>query len=286
VLTACLSRDARALVGLCALTAALTASRAAGPPVRARVDPAAVAQSSADARIWIGRAAEIENYLRTVPIVSMEALSVGVTKPMKATLPPGGPVPYLVWKPIRPGIYQGSWESYKSEIAAYELDKLLALDMVPPTVEKTHRGERGAAIMWASPTRSFKDFGGTGAPAPPAAESARFTRQLVRAKMFDNLIRNIDPNLGNWLVDPAWNVMLIDHSRCFTGGRDFVHEMTRVDAELWARMQALTEESLRPVLGPWMGAGEVRAVLRRRDRMQELIDRLVKERGETAVFIR
>jgi hypothetical protein len=26
--------------------------------------------------------------------------------------------------------------------------------------------------------------------------------------MFDNLICNIDPNLGNWLVDSSWNLVL------------------------------------------------------------------------------
>ena len=30
--------------------------------------------------------------------------------------------------------------------------------------------------------------------------------------MFDNLIGNIDPNLGNWLLDEEWNIILIDHS--------------------------------------------------------------------------
>ena len=31
----------------------------------------------------------------------------------------------MAWKTIRPGFHSGYWESYKSEIAAYELDKLL-----------------------------------------------------------------------------------------------------------------------------------------------------------------
>jgi hypothetical protein len=34
---------------------------------------------------------------------------------------PGGPVDSFTWKPIAPGRYGGYWESYKSEIAAYEL---------------------------------------------------------------------------------------------------------------------------------------------------------------------
>jgi len=240
----------------------------------------------ADARIWVGRAAEIETFLRTATIVKLDELSVGVTKPKKATLAPGGPVGFLAWKAIPPGRYGGAWESYQSEIAAYELDKMLELNMVPPTVEKVHRGERGAAVMWASPTKSFKEMGGTGAPTPPGAVQAQWTRQLVKAKMFDNLIQNIDPNLGNWLVDPAWNIILIDHSRCFTTSKAFQHELTRVDSDLWNRMLALTEAQLKPVLGKLMDGGQLRAILERRDKMKLLIADLVKSRGEDYVFMR
>jgi hypothetical protein len=31
---------------------------------------------------------------------------------------------------IKPGRYSGHWESYKSEIAAYELDKFFGLGMI------------------------------------------------------------------------------------------------------------------------------------------------------------
>ena len=165
----------------------------------------------ASAKIWIGHAADIEHFLRTTPIVKMEDLSVGVTHPKKATLPPGGPVQYFAWKAIPPARYSGFWESYLSEIAAYELDKLLQLNMVPPTVEREYKSDKGAAVMWASPTKSFKEFGRV--PTPPPALADMWARQIIKAKMIDNLIANIDPNLGNWLVDPSWNIILIDHSR-------------------------------------------------------------------------
>ena len=95
-----------------------------------------------------------------------------------------------------------------------ELDKLLDLQMIPPTVEKRVKGELGAAVMWVKPVRSFKELGGP--PTPPPTYQAKWNRQLLRAKMFDCLIYNKDPNLGNWLVDPAWNLILIDHTRSFT----------------------------------------------------------------------
>jgi hypothetical protein len=238
-----------------------------------------------DARTWLGRNAEMEAYLRTVEMLSFQDLSVGVTKPRRATLPAGGPMKYLVWKTIQPARYGGYWESYKSEIAAYELDKVLQLNMVPPTVERMHKGEKGAAVMWAAPTKSFKDLGG--APTAPLAEQNRWARQLVKAKMFHNLTANIDPNLGNWLVDPAWNLILIDFTRAFTTDTGLKFgDLTRVDADLWERMRSLDAPALEKAIGTWVGKGEREAVLKRRDKLKTLIDRLVKERGEAYVFMR
>jgi hypothetical protein len=245
--------------------------------------PASVG-SEPTAKIWLERHKEIEEYLKTAEVLKVEEIGLGVTKPKRATLAPGGPVDRMAWKTIRPGIHGGFWESYKSEIAAYELDKLLGLGMIPPTVERRVNGDAGAAVMWASPTKSFKDLGGP--PSAPPAHFERWNRQLIRAKMFDNLIYNKDPNLGNWLVDPAWNLILIDHTRSFTNGTKMAHVMSRIDAELWERMKALTEDTLTASLKDWLGKGEIREILKRRDKMAEVIDQMVKEKGEAAVLVR
>ncbi len=124
-------------------------------------------------------------------------------------------------------------------------------------------------------------------PRPPNRHLGYWTIQLIRAKMFDNLIYNRDPNEGNWLVDPAWNLMLIDHSRSFTPDNDMAHEdMTRIDRYLWERMQRLDEPTLTAALGEWLSGREIRAILERRDRMGEIIDALVAKNGELAVLMR
>ncbi len=243
----------------------------------------AQAPAAASAKTWADHTKEIEAYLRSADVVSMEDVSVGVTHPRRAQLAPGGPVSEIAWKALKPGRYQGYWESYKSEIAAYELDKLLALGMVPPTVEKRIKGEVGAAVMWVTPTRSFFELGGVpgqkGVKGPSPREIPSWTKQLARAKMFDNLIGNIDPNLGNWLVDPAWNIILVDHSRAFTTTKDLYHQLQYIDGPLWENIQALDEASLNAALGQWLDRGEISAILQRRAKMAPVVEKLLKTSG-------
>jgi hypothetical protein len=231
---------------------------------------------AAGAVSWAGKIAEFEEYLRTAAVVKATPLSIGVTKSQRVFFAPGGPVESAAWKILPPARRNGYFESYKSEIAAYELDKLLQLGMVPPKVERKVDGDVGVAIMWVAPATSFKDSGGM--PKPPPMHVARFNTQLTRAKMFHNLIGDIDPNLGNWLVDPDWNLILIDHSRALTPTKSLVHKMLAKDEALWGRMMAFTEESLTASVGQWLGTNEIRALLERRAKMQTEFDKLARTR--------
>ncbi len=239
-------------------------------------------EGAASAKVWLGRAAEYEDFLRNAPVVRMEDIPVGVTKPVRCYFAPGSLVESMAFKSIKPGRQTGFWESYKSEMASYELDKLLDLQMIPPTVEKRVKNDLGAAIMWVAPVRSFKQMGGP--PTPPAEHIDSWNRQMAKAKMFDNLINNKDPNLGNWLVDPAWDLILIDHTRAFAPGKDMVHKMNRIDKGLWERMLALDAASLKPALDSYLDGGQIKDILDRRDRMKKEIDKMVAERGEANVF--
>ena len=267
-----LTRSVSLAVGVCALSLVVTPF--------ARVQEA----NAVSALTWLGQEDAIEQYIIEANVIDVEDIGTGVTKPKVADLAPGGPVERISFKPIRPGRYDGYWESYLSEIAAYELDKLLQLGMTPPTVEKRIGADLGAAVMWASPTQSFRDLGDT--PSPPSTKIGWWNFQLIRAKMFHNLINNEDLNLGNWLVDPAWNIILIDNSRAFTTGSELVHEFARVDRELWDRMMALDDTALDATLGRWLTDGEIRGILRRRDKMAEVIQKMVDERGQQDVFVR
>jgi hypothetical protein len=40
------------------------------------------------------------------------------------------------------------------------------------------------------------------------------------------------------------------------------------------------------VLGEWLRDGEIRDIIKRRDKMAEIVDQLVKKNGEAAVIVR
>jgi hypothetical protein len=232
-------------------------------------------------KIWIGRAAEMEAYLKSAEVDRVEGTAVGVTKPRHVFLKPGGPFTEMAWKVLPPGMYNGYHESYQTEIAAYEMDKILEMNMVPPTVERTINGQTGAAVMWINGTKNFKELGGV--PNPPARMLGLWNRELVFAKMFDDFIGNSDPNLGNWLKDDEWNIILIDHSRSFGTDKTLTHELTRIHKGLWDRMMALTEDQIaQSPAGKFLEKKEIHGMFERRAAMQKIVDKLVKTKGDAA----
>ncbi len=265
----------RAFALLLAFTSALASP--IGPS--ARPDLQATAPAAASAKVWEGRQAEFEAYLRTAEIDRFEEIPVGVTRPKRAFLKPGGPVASIAWKALPPSRNTGYWESYKSEIAAYEMDKLLGMTMVPVAVEKKWKGQTAAAILWISPVRQWKDV--RDLPKP-----VKWNRQAILMKMFDNLIGNPDRNMGNLIVDDDWNLFLIDHSRAFVDSKDLPVKMERIDREVWNRMLALDEPGVTTALGTWLDSRAIRAMIARRDRMKAAVDKLVANSSEAAVFVR
>jgi hypothetical protein len=237
-------------------------------------------------RVWVDHVAEIEQYLKSAEIVGMEEIGVGVTKPRRATLAPGGPVEKIAWKAIRPGRYSGFWESYKSEIAAYELDRILELNMVPPTVERRYENQQASAMLWIDGAVMLGDVLKKGLKDP---NLHRWNQNLHRAQVFDDLSGNIDPNQGNWLFDTAWNYYKIDCSRCFTDTLKMPHDVKktikRIDRPFFERLKALDRDTVRRAIGELLTENNaLPALFNRRDAIVKAFEELAKQNGEAAVF--
>jgi phosphoinositide 3-/4-kinase-like protein len=229
------------------------------------------------ANIWQGHNAEIEEFLRTAKVEKVADIPIGVTRPRRAYVAAGGPAASFAWKALRPSMQNGYFESYKSEIAAYEIDKMLGLNMVPVVVERVVNNDTGAAVLWLEGVRSWETV--LPLPKPPA-----WNQELARMKMFDDLIGNSDRNKGNLLVDSEWHLFLIDHSRAFVSEPRLPQELQTVDKRLWERMLALDEPSLKSAVGRWLDSRQLQAVLRRRDAMKKKIDALVAKQGNAIFF--
>jgi hypothetical protein len=247
--------------------------------------PAAAPRGEAPApgaKVWVGRHAEIQEYLRTAPIERIVKVGEGVTNPDRAFFAAGGLAESALVKVLPPKRQGGFWESYKSEIAAYELDRLLGLDMVPVTVERRIEGLKASVQLWVSDAQLLSEVGSQ-KPAKPLA----WAKQVCRQRIFDALTANIDRNAGNMLIDDEWNLILIDHSRAFaTNDTPFLDRINQTDREIYDALKALDEPTLMERLKPWLfGASSVRALLERRDKIVDRLDRFVRERGEAAVFV-
>jgi len=263
------------------------AATASMPAVQSAVTALGVATETARrscSHWWVGREAEIEAFLGSAPVVRVEDIPIGITKPRRAYFEDGSLVGSMAWKVLtqKPGQRRrGYEESHKAEIAAYRLSRLLGMHMVPPVVERRLKGETGAAVMWIENVRRWDVHN------PPKTAMRNWSRQVSRMKLFDQLTANIDRNQGNLLHDGDGHLFLIDHSRAFTARTVIrgIEGPSQVDRVLWSRIDALTREDLEAAVGDVLTSTQINAILKRRDLMRKQIDELVRTRGDAIAFL-
>lgn len=263
-------------VVLCALTIAAT------PRARLAADDTAPIQG-----------AELEDFLRRAAISDMRPIPVGVTKPRRVTLALNGLKRDAAWRVInesRTGVTKVGKEreldfedTWRTDCAAYELDKLLGLGMVPATVERVIAGERGSLTIWVENAVTEQERRDKNM-LPPEPEA--WSRQVFKMRMFDNLIHNIDRNLGNSLITEDWQLRLIDHSRSFRKATTLREpdQLARFSRSLLEAMAKLEKGELRKRLGPYITVFQIDALLERRDKLLALAKKIAAERGEVVYY--
>ncbi len=138
--------------------------------------------------------------------------SIGITHPDQYTLTDGTRTCRAAWKTIDEfkrgvtslqggGVIVDFTDSYKHEIAAYELDKLLGLDLVPPTVERTFGGTKGSLQLWVEGAMTEADRKQKKI-APPDPQA--WNEQMYKVRLLHQLTDNTDfRNINNVLSRPV-----------------------------------------------------------------------------------
>jgi hypothetical protein len=241
-----------------------------------------------------------EDFLRTAEIVRFEEIGEGVTKPFKLYLKKDGVELKAAWKNPS-GIQGGFLEGWQYEIAAYRLDKLIGLNMVPVAVEREFQGKKGALVLWAESKYSLLKLMENGIRIPDAAmDHTEKMKWLTRA--WDCLIANEDRTQQNLLYTEDWRVIVFDHSRAFRSEGEFATrlmfgrngiKMTAQGAPMLFRrlprwfvdkIKTLTFENIREAVGTTLTDKEIKAILTRRDLILQEIAQMVKEQGEATVL--
>lgn len=241
-----------------------------------------------------------EEFLKTAEIVKWEEVGEGVTKPIRLTLRKDGLEARGLWKNPS-GKKSGFLEGWQYEIAAYEIDKLLGVGMIPPTVEREFQGQRGSLQFWVKAKFSLLKVMEERIPIPEsAAEGLDKMKYIIRA--FDSLIANDDRTQQNLLYTEDWRTIAIDHSRSFRStrqhfkrlmngrngiksgddGRPFLFR--RLPRAMVEALRGLDRAKLDQAVGPYLTDTEIKAVLARRQLLLDEIALMIKEQGESHVL--
>ena len=235
---------------------------------------------------------EIERFLREADIVRTRGIGKGVTRAIRATLTDGtlthdaqiqvvdqkrntGPAP-------RGGVEINFRDTWAYNVAAYKLDRLIGLHLVPVSIERRHRNKPGAWTWWIDNVMMEEGQRLEKKIEPPNPGIWNETMQLVR--VFDQLIYNMDRNMGNLLITKDWRVWAIDHTRAFRLHKELKTpgNVTRCDRAVLEALKRLNEETLKKELGDWLTTWEREALLARRDEIVEIIE----SKGPAGVFDR
>lgn len=166
---------------------------------------------------------------------------------------------------------RGSGSENDHKIGAYRLSRLLGLNLVPVTVGRTVDGAKGVLIALPEKRVSETERGEQGLRRSNWCSLGN-DYQLMYA--FDAMIRNEQRTTDTMIYDrESWQLSLIGHEASFGNGTDLPAYLAAVEkalpAAMAARMSALSEDSLTAALGDHLSKRQIRAVLKRRDRMMK-----------------
>lgn len=240
---------------------------------------------------------QIKDFLKNAKITKVRDTQKGVTAPRRMTLTDGTITHDAVFQAIDDrqtvahltGARGAQTElnfvdSYKYNIAAYEIATLLGIQyMMPPYVERRWNGQMGS-ISWFVPTQMDESERLKKKIEPP--RPGEWNNQMYRMRVFSALLRDTDRNLTNVLITPDWRVMMIDFSRAFRLQPELLHikDLNKIDRSLLAKLEALNRDDIKRVAENFLTKAETDALFQRRDLLVAHFKKLVADLGEDKVL--
>ena len=237
---------------------------------------------------------ETANFLLKAEVINSRHTDKGVTSPYRLTMRLGNVTHDAHFQPIdetRPTreFNDGSVElnfrdSYKYNIAAYQLSKLLGLDhMMPVTVFRKWSGMSGSMAWWL-PVKMDEGERKRKKLEPPDKEA--WGQQMHRKRVFAELVYDSDPNLTNVLIGEDWKIYMIDFTRAFRlrGELQAPRNLERCDRNLLEKLRQLDAKGLAASTKGYLTSAEVKAVMQRRDKIVAYFQQLIKDQGEGKVL--
>lgn len=269
------------------LWATLSAQQAAAPATQPAQAPAL--ETAADYQ-----GATVEEFMKKGKIVRVRGAGMGVTLPDRVTLEFNGVEHFALFKSIdekKLGVTQLSTgppevnfqDSWQTEIPAYVVDVMIGLGMVPATIERRVNNKVGSLQWWVKSKMPEAERVKQKIE-PPDKED--WDREVLRMRLFDELIYNVDRHANNILITEDYKLRLIDHSRSFRAQKALREpaKLTRFSKSLLSGLEKLSYEDLRKQVGRYLVDAQIRTVITRRDAILELAKKLVAEKGEAAVI--
>jgi hypothetical protein len=236
---------------------------------------ASAAAQTATAPAPAAARAEQERFLATAKVVSSKVVSAGITGTLRVTLDDGTRRHDASVQRIdqtkssfrAPGKQRefGFRDSWKFNLAAYQVALLLGLDAVPATVEREHDGQPASYTWWVDDV--IMDEGARQEKKAESPDPRKWEHQMATLRVFDALIANTDRNKGNLVIDKDWTAWFIDHTRAFRRSRDILDPtvLVRCDRRLFEALKALDPKAVKARTERWLNGDEISAIIARRD---------------------
>ena len=234
---------------------------------------------------------QIEAFLRDAKVVKTKSVGKGVTGSLRATMTDGtlthdAQIQQVEEKKTQfeaAGAAEFNFEdSWRFNVAAYRVDRLIGLQMVPVTVSRKWKSAPAAFTWWIDDVMMDEGKRLKDKTQPP--DSGLWNEQMQMVRVFDQLIYNVDRNMGNLLIGKTWRVWAIDHTRAFRTQNTLKTpaNVTRCDRQVVERLKQLNKDGLKKSIGEFVTEYQINGLLARRDKIVEIFEKA----GPSAVFDR